>query len=121
MADDEGTAIPQPEPPSAEAIEEVRGACQNMANVLAAQGLEVSPLVLLAAKVDALVALLGPDASTPVRRHFDFDVARRTASTLRAMIEGAKEASRGPALVVASEVPKDLKIDVVPHAVPRPR
>lgn len=107
MTDDVGNSIPVPGA-AREQIEQTRAACQKMADVLAANGVEVSPLLLMGAKVDALVALLGPDPTTPVRLAFDLDVARRTATALRAMIEAAQKEQRGPGLVVASVIPPDL-------------
>jgi hypothetical protein len=111
MTDDQGASIPQPAPPTLDQIEEIRAACQKMADVLAANQIDVSPLLLMGAKVDALMALLGPDPTTPVRLAFDLDVARRTATALQSMIRQAQEAKRGPALVVASTVPQDLRLE----------
>lgn len=112
MTDETGGNIPAPDPaPALAQIEEVRAACQKMAQVLAANGIETSPLLLMGAKVDALMALLGPDPTTPVRLAFDLDVARRTATALKARIQAAQEEKRGPALVVASTVPQDLRLE----------
>lgn len=116
MTDDQGDSIPQPARlpptlPTLEQIEETRAVCHKMADVLVANGVEVSPLVVMGAKVDALMALLGPDPTTPVRLSFDMDVARRTATALKEMIVAAQEEKRGPALVVASVVPQDLRLE----------
>jgi hypothetical protein len=115
MTDDQGASIPAGTVRDVQAdlaqIEEVRTACQKMADVLTANGIDVSPLLLMGAKVDALMALLGPDPTTPVRLAFDLDVARRTATALQSRIVAAQEEKRGPALVVASSVPEDLRLE----------
>lgn len=116
LTDPSGAPVPADDPriPTAEAIEEVRVQADQAAAVLAANGIQVDALVTLEAKVDALVSLMVPPEG-PVRSLYEHRLQTKRGETFARMIEAAQAAQRGPALQIASSVPQDLRLEIVPR------
>ncbi len=109
LMDDQGNPISEGDPrlPTVEGVEALKADVDRREGLVAAAGVQVSPLVTLEAQVLALVSLFVPPEGE-VRLLFEQRVALRRAEILDQIMADLRAQTVGPALQIARTVPRDL-------------
>ncbi len=109
LTDDQGEPIGRPPVPTPEEIDTTRRACMAVEAEIQALGAQVNPVMVLAAKVEVLIASLAAEG-TEERARFDMAVAERVKRDLEATLAQVQEIRSGPRLILpdAPPIPRDL-------------